>query len=128
MIGIDIVEIKRIKELNIGGRLEKRILSSREQEYLNKKSTNVVGSKLFSERDNSLAGFWASKEAVLKALGIGINEVNLKEVEILHKPSGEPYAEVSKNILKISSNKPSNSMQISISHDAGIAVSVCFFS
>ena len=128
MIGIDIVEVKRIKELNKDGRLEQRILSTREQEYLNKKSINVVLGKTYSEKDNSLAGFWASKEAVLKALGIGINNVNLKEVEILHKSSGEPYGEVSEKIWKFAGKKPAKNIKISVSHDAGLAVSVCFLS
>jgi len=125
MIGVDIVQVQRIKDLNKNGRLEQRILSEREQQYLNKKSNNVVPDKKFSEKDNSLAGFWASKEAVLKALGIGINNVNLKEVEILHKPSGEPYGEVSKNIWQFAKRKPAKQIEISISHDAGLAVSVC---
>ena len=128
MVGIDIVEVKRIKELNKDGRLEERILSLREKEYLNKKSEHVVAGKIFSERDNSLAGFWASKEAVLKALGIGINNVNLREVEILHKPSGEPYGEVSETIWKFAGKKPAKTIHISVSHDAGLAVSVCFLS
>ncbi|MBQ8468544.1 MAG: holo-ACP synthase [Clostridia bacterium] len=126
MVGIDIVDIKRIAEGNVDGKIENRILSDKEKEYISKKSRNLVKGRIFSEFDNSLAGFWAAKEAVLKAFGIGLHSINLKDIQILHKQSGEPYVELMPAaVAKIGGKKPKN-IEISISHDAGMAVSVCF--
>lgn len=125
MVGIDIVEIKRIKNLNDNGKLENKILSDREKDYLKSKSTKVVLDREFSEYDSSLAGFWAAKEAVLKAFGVGIKNINFKHVEIMHKESGAPYVKINKNLLdKICQKAPKN-IEISITHDGGLAICIC---
>jgi len=71
-----------------------------------------------------LAGFWAAKEAVLKALEIGII-VDLKQVEICHKENGAPYVELAKELCENYNLGKKIKINLSTSHDAGVAVSFC---
>jgi holo-[acyl-carrier protein] synthase len=77
--GVDLIEIDRI-ELVIsrqGKAWLERIFTPAEQEYCGK-------------RAESLAGRWAAKEAVAKALGSGIGDVSWKEIEILGDEQNAP--------------------------------------
>ncbi len=78
-IGIDLVEIDRFKNIlgRWGDRFLKRVFSSREIER-------------YRNSPSSLAGRFASKEAFLKALGIGFGKVKLRDIEILEDSSGKP--------------------------------------
>jgi len=70
--GVDLIEIARIDEMMTrhGKHYLERIFTPAELEYCGK-------------RAESLAGRYAAKEAVAKALGSGIGEVSWKEIEIL---------------------------------------------
>lgn len=77
--GIDLVEIKRFEQLQpaIFMRFIERVYTPQE----------------LVEADNSmeyLAGRFAAKEAVVKALGTGIGPVGWKEVEVLSNEEGRP--------------------------------------
>lgn len=62
-LGVDIIEIARVNTalMRSGNRLAQRLLTPAEQQALGDLAENV-------ER---LAGFWAAKEAAVKALGTG---------------------------------------------------------
>jgi len=70
--GVDLIEIARIEEViaRHGKHYLERIFTPAELEYCGK-------------RAESLAGRFAAKEAVAKALGSGIGDVSWKEIEIL---------------------------------------------
>ena len=123
MVGVDIVEIQRVSNANKKNAFINKVLTKSEQEYLQTKSTIV--NNMFSEYDCTLAGYWAAKEAVLKALQIGI-VTNLKHIEILHKPNGAPYVNLHKGFCDKYNISSSTNINISISHDAGIAICVCY--
>ena len=123
MVGVDIVEIKRVANANIKNAFINKVLTNLEQEYLQTKSTVV--NNMFSEYDCTLAGFWAAKEAVLKALEIGL-VTNLKHIEILHKPNGAPYVNLHKSFCNKYNISNNTNISISISHDAGMAICVCY--
>ena len=71
--GIDLIEIARIDEVvaRHGKHYLERIYTAAELEQCGK-------------RAESLAGRFAAKEAVAKALGSGIGDVTWKEIEVLH--------------------------------------------
>lgn len=77
--GVDLVEIDRIGEVisRHGKHYLDRIYTSAELEYCGK-------------RTESLAGRFAAKEAVVKALGCGIGEVTWQEIEILGDEQNAP--------------------------------------
>lgn len=70
--GVDLIEITRIEDViaRHGKHYLERIYTPAELEYCGK-------------RAESLAGRFAAKEAVVKALGCGIGDVTWKEIEIL---------------------------------------------
>lgn len=116
MIGIDIFEVKRVEKLLKRKNFLNRFFSESEIKY--------IYSKKFSH--NTVAGLISAKEAVLKALGIGIStEISLRDVEILHD-KGVPFVNIKNNsISKLMKNRDIGSFDLSISHDGGYAISVC---
>jgi holo-[acyl-carrier protein] synthase len=78
-IGVDIIEIERIKEAvnQWGERFLKRIYTEAEL-------------AAYRHKPSSLAARFACKEAVMKLLGTGRNGVYWCEVETLSHPSGKP--------------------------------------
>ena len=77
--GVDLIEIDRIAE----------VVSRHGKRYLERVYTPGELS-LCGKRKESLAGRFAAKEAVAKALGCGIGEVAWKEIEILENERKSP--------------------------------------
>lgn len=79
MIGIDIVEIDDFATRDFS-----RIYTARELEYI-ARATNPA------RKTEIMAGIYAGKEAVFKALGLGgLGLEILREIEILHDDNGAP--------------------------------------
>lgn len=112
-IGTDIIEIKRIQNAleRFGNRFINKIFTSREQAYcLSKKN-----------KEMHLAGRFAAKEAIAKALGTGITEhVGWKDIEIINDSSGKPQVILSESIYP----KLGLSILVSISHCREYATAV----
>ena len=86
-IGIDIVELKRVDQIysKYGDKFAKKILSNSEL-----KNFQVSNDKI-----SFLAKRFAAKEAVGKALGIGIlNGILLKNIFITHDRLGKPLVKI----------------------------------
>ena len=113
--GIDIIEIARIRAAldRHGERFLKRIYTELE---------------IFecSGRAEALAVRFAAKEAASKALGTGIGPIAWREVETLHKWSGEPYIVLHGTAEKIAKELGLAVWAVSLSHsrENGIAVVV----
>ena len=91
--GIDMVEISRVERVfkSYGERFLIRNYSTDEIENLNQKRAGKI---------QSIAGKFAAKEAVMKALGEFFESgVRLKDIEILNSLSGAPYVRLPKNIV-----------------------------
>jgi len=107
MIGIDIIEIKRIEKFinRFGEKGLKRILTPKEI-------------SLLSNKASSIAGYFAAKEAFSKALGVGIgSECSFLDIEILKNSKNKPYFS-KKTLEKFNIQKA----DLSISHDGGFAI------
>jgi len=108
-LGIDIVEIERIKAIyqRHAVRFSKRILTDAEQNY-------VLQHKDPGAR---LAGRWAAKEAGLKALGTGLAEGILwREVEILPDERGKPILHLHGKARERAAALGANRFHVSITH------------
>lgn len=82
-IGIDIVEIKRIEQMENREPFIKRILSDQEQAlYHSYKHPN--------RQLQFLCGRFAAKEAYSKALGTGIGPIAFTDIEIINDDKGKP--------------------------------------
>ncbi len=68
-----------------------------------------------------MAGRWAAKEAVLKALGTGIGSVELPEVGIFSRQSGQPYIVLYGKAIERSLELEIDQWHISITHVKEIA-------
>jgi holo-[acyl-carrier protein] synthase len=102
-LGIDLVEVSRIRRALKHPRFIERILTERER---------VDG--LTPER---VAGRWAAKEAVAKAVGVFLR---WHDVEIHNLASGAPLVTIDPEIFKMDGLR----LHISISHVKGNAVAV----
>ena len=117
--GIDIVKIDRLEKYQDNERFLKKFFSKEEIEYICSKQNKL----------QSLAGLYATKEALLKALGIGIGAgINLCEISILHDSLGKPFVEITSQIQYYLSQKNCNQISISISHDGEYAIAICVIS
>jgi len=110
-IGTDIVQIGRIESAveKFGNRFLDRFLTPEEIDTL-------------SHRPESLAGYWAAKEAVAKALGCGIgNELGFHDIVLTKSNKGAPHFALSLEARKRFEIRDSS---LSISHDGGFAIAV----
>ena len=83
-IGADIVEVKRIRNLDSLEKFADKILSFNELE--------VFKSQTDEKQVTFLAKQFAAKEAVSKALGTGIGkDITFNQIEILRNSDGKPY-------------------------------------
>ncbi|HLI24992.1 MAG TPA: holo-ACP synthase, partial [Acidimicrobiales bacterium] len=84
-IGIDEVEVARFgRLLQRRPRLADRLFTAGEREYCRGLANPVP----------SLAARFAAKEAVMKALGVGLGAFAWHDVEVLRQPGGRPVLSV----------------------------------
>lgn len=111
--GVDILEIDRLDSVSpaIRRRFIQRVYTPAEREIL-------------GEDNEALAGRFAAKEAVSKALGSGIGFVRWQDIEILNGPFGEPVLNLYGNAVKIAERLALDTWSVSISHSRNHAVAV----
>ena len=111
--GIDIIEIPRIQAAldRHGERFLQRIFTPGE-------IAECRG------RVEALAVRFAAKEAATKALGTGIGPVSWREIETLHKPSGEPFLILHGRAVQISEFLGLKTWAVSLSHSKEDAIAV----
>ena len=107
-IGIDIIEICRIEKATENEKFIERIYTENEIKEFLRRNKNV----------SYLAGRFAAKEAVSKALGTGMRNIDFKDIEILSDNLGKPYV--------VTSGKLENlTIHITISHSKDNAIAFC---
>jgi len=115
--GVDLIEISRIEEA----------ISRHGKHYLERIYTPAE-LELCGKRVESLAGRFAAKEAVAKALGCGIGDVSWKEIEILADEQNAPvlhlHGEATLKADKLGLTSWSVSLSHSQSHAIAIAVAI----
>ena len=106
-IGNDIIEIERIEKAISKEGFKDKIYTQRELENIKKRGN----------RAETYAGVFSAKEAISKAIGTGVREFSLTNLEILNDDLGKPYVVVSEKLDKIiKSKKEDYQIEISISH------------
>ncbi len=106
-VGTDIISIARVQ--NSLDRFNNKFLDR----FLNK-NEQIIAKKI-----ETIAGFWAAKEAVAKALGTGIGkELGFLDIEIKKDNNKAPYFEIKSKKFNIIESS------LSISHDGGFAIAV----
>lgn len=104
--GVDIIEISRIRDAIVkNDRFCERIFTGSELDYFQKHGSRI----------ETLAGFFAAKEAFSKYLGTGIRGFEFHDIEIGHDELGEPFVIFRNRKIDVS---------LSISHNTDTAVAV----
>lgn len=115
--GVDLIEIARIEE----------VIARHGNHYLGRVYTSAELAHC-GRRAESLAGRFAAKEAVVKALGCGIGEVSWKDVEILGDEQNAPvlklYGAAERKALELGLSTWSVSISHSQSHCVAFAVAI----
>lgn len=113
-IGIDIVEISRIKRMieRWGNRFAQKVFTQREIQLCEMKPDFV----------QSLTARWAAKEAFAKALGTGWDATfRWREIEILSDPKGKPFMLLSGSMKQAVA---SARIHLSLSHSNENAIAI----
>lgn len=114
-IGIDIIEVERVKKKMRNTAFREKIFSAREIEFCE--------SKL--KKAEHYAARFAAKEAFLKAAGIGLTlGYDLGQVEVTSGPLGKPLLELH-GIFKTQARKKKwKHLQLSLAHLNAVACAV----
>ena len=104
-VGVDMVEISRIERgiARHGERFLHRFFTEQEIEYCN-------------GRFPSLAGRFAVKEAVGKAMGTGIGDISWKDVEVVCDGRGKPHLQLHNRAKSLATELGWTQWDISLSH------------
>lgn len=109
--GIDIIEVERIAKAAEKEGFMARVFTGEEQ----------LRFARYNNDPARIAGAFAAKEAVAKALGTGIGAIEWTEIEVLHHESGQPYAILSGDAQKRMEELGGDTLHLSISHIKAIA-------
>jgi holo-[acyl-carrier protein] synthase len=107
--GIDIIEISRIAAAAKNSRFLHRVFTVNE-------------CQAGSLAPNRLAGFFAAKEALLKAMGTGLSGFSWQEMEIAHNALGAPVFQVRGKVACLLEEQGAPRIHVSISHCREYAV------
>ena len=114
-IGNDIIEIERIEKAISKEGFKNKVYTQRELENIEKRGN----------RTETYAGIFSAKEAISKAIGTGVREFSLIDLEILNDDLGKPYVVVSEKLDKILKVKKEDyQIEISISHSKKYATAM----
>ena len=112
-IGVDIIEIERIKKaIQKRKRFKTRFFSDKELNYCEQ----------YKKPWANFAGRFAAKEAVVKALGTGFSGFKWQDIEIISTSSGKPEVKLHNQAKKIAEGQGIIEIMISISHCHDYAV------
>ena len=113
-IGVDIVAISRMEKSCQKESFRLHVFTQAELDmFYNREKPKIA----------SLAANFAAKEAFSKALGTGIRDFNLNEVEILRDELGAPYFNFYGKAAAIVAEK-GYTAQVSLSHDDDMAIAM----
>lgn len=85
MIGIDVIEISRFRDMNNLEMFIRRVFTQNEADYFVTKKNGARGFYA------AIAGHFAAKEAFSKAIGTGVRGFSLADIEVCHDELGKPY-------------------------------------
>lgn len=108
--GLDLIEISRFAEIDpaIRERFIQRVFTPEEQRQC-------------AGLDERLAGKFAAKEAVAKALGSGIGQVGWREIIVLDDASGQPVLHLLGSAAQVADALHLSDWSISITHTRTMA-------
>ena len=114
-IGIDLCGIERMRKLADDPRFLDRYFTEGERAYVRSKGQGAA---------QTLAGLFAAKEAVCKALGTGI-AFSLRDIEVFHTELGQPQIRLTGAALEKAAG---GVLHVSITHELDTAAAFVVWS
>ncbi|MGH8986114.1 MAG: holo-ACP synthase [Acidimicrobiia bacterium] len=114
-MGTDLVEIDRFRlAMKRRAKLGERLFSDDERAYAER------------HRDPAprLAARFAAKEAVMKALGVGLGAFKLRDVEVARRKSGAPELVLRGKATALAERRGVTGWQLSLTHTDSMAMAV----
>ncbi len=115
-LGTDLVEVERFRLAleRRGERLGERLFSDRERAY-------AAGQR---DPAKSLAARFGAKEAVMKAMGVGLWKFKLRDVEVVRGPAGAPKVALHGRAAEMAAELGIGAWQLSLTHTESTALAV----
>jgi len=114
-IGTDLVEVARFRlALDRRPALAERLFSDDERAYAYR----------FKDPTKSLAVRFGAKEAVMKALGVGLWKFAMRDVEVLRRPSGEPFLALYDKAAELAEQRQVREWRLTLTHTDSMALAV----
>ena len=114
-IGTDLVEIDRFRlAMQRRARLPERLFSDAERAYAFRHNDPVP----------RLAVRFATKEAVMKALGVGLGAFKLRDVEVMRQRSGAPAVGLYGKAVVLADERGVTGWHLSLTHSDSMAMAV----
>lgn len=113
LCGVDIVSIERIRRAvdRSGEDFLRRCWTEQELDYC-------------SGRADRLAARWAAKEATMKMLACGLDQLDPRGIEVAREESGVPRLELGPAATEAARHRGVTSWSLSLSHEVGHAVAM----
>jgi holo-[acyl-carrier protein] synthase len=106
-IGIDAVEVGRFRQALIRTpRLAERLFSGAERDYASRQP----------DPTERLAARFAAKEAVMKAMGVGLGAFRFRDVEVVRADSGAPALVLSGRAAALAAERGITDWRLSLTH------------
>ncbi|HEY3724871.1 MAG TPA: holo-ACP synthase [Acidimicrobiia bacterium] len=114
-IGTDLVECDRFRlALERRPRIAERLFSEAEREYAFRHREPVP----------PLAARFAAKEAVMKAMSVGLWKFALRDVEVVRLPSGQPEVALHDKAAALAADRGVTRWLLTLSHTDGMAIAI----
>ena len=112
-IGVDQVNLNRVRKIlkKSKSKFEARCFTNHEIEYANK----------FNDPAKRLGARFAAKEAVMKALGVGLGKIRFQEIEITKDMTGRPGLQLHGSAAQLAAHTGVRRWHISLSHTSSTA-------
>jgi holo-[acyl-carrier protein] synthase len=114
-VGTDLVEVDRFRlAMKRRAKLPERLFSDAEREYA------------FAQLDpaKSLAARFGAKEAVMKAMGVGLWKFKLRDVEVVRQKGGAPKVLLHGRAAEMAEERGVQGWHLSLTHTDTIAMAV----
>jgi holo-[acyl-carrier protein] synthase len=114
-LGTDLVEVARFRlAMERRAKLPERLFSDAEREYA------------FRQKDpaKSLAARFGAKEAVMKAMGVGLWKFKLRDVEVVRAKSGAPSVALHGRAAEMAAERGIGGWLLSLTHTETTAMAV----
>lgn len=114
-LGTDLVEVPRFElALTRQPKLAERLFSDDEREYAYR----------FRDPTKSLAARFGAKEAVMKAMGVGLWKFAFRDVEVIRLKSGAPTLALYNKALELADERGITTWHLSLTHTDSMAMAV----